>query len=224
MTIWDVVAVLLIAFALFWGYRRGFLRSVTGWVGTVLAFFGAFRLRATVAEWIAPYIDGKAMVSGWTRKYLAHRYGADSFQTMADVGNWLQAHPLLSPQRDLIMTQMLTINDGSALDRLSDTLAIGGWSLLLLFFTGFVIFLVIGVIGRFIAKFIRRVSLFRIIDSFVGATVAGILIFVVLALLGKLLVLFTTPESLPHMWAQESFFMPLFDNLFYIFWHQLTGL
>lgn len=224
MSIWDVLVMVIIGLALFRGYRRGIFLRITGWVGIVLSFFGAFRLRPQVAEYIAPYLDGRSMVSGWIRKYLAHRYGAAQFQTVADVEQWLNSHTFLKAQREVIMTQMLHTNSGAMLERLSDTLAIAGWSLLLLFFTGFLIFLVIGIIGRFLAKYLRRISLFRIIDSFVGATVSGILIFLVLALFSKLLLLFASPDNMVYVWTEQSFFKPLFENLFNTFWQRITGL
>lgn len=220
MSLWDGIIVLLLAVAIFQGYRRGFLLRMTGWVGGVMAFFLARPLSYLLDGPVSKVVNGEATIAKWLQEKFITEHSVADFINGKNIYQWLDQIEELKTYRMTVMENLEKTSNNMYSDMtnaISHTIAVPIWQLVLTLMAWLAIMFLFVFLGRFIYYFLDRMPIFSVIDSFVGAFISLIAIFAVLIAINTL-ALNAIPEgtAIGDM-LHQSYFAPFFKNIFDLF-------
>ena len=220
MSIWDGLIILVLAVAIFQGYRRGFLLRMTGWIGGVVALLIARPLSYSLDSPISKVVNGEAILAKWIEKNLVSEHQIQDFMNGKNLYQWLDNIEGLRAYRTMLLTQIESTGKEvytSMTSAISHTIAVPIWQIILTFIAWLIVMFLFVVICRLIAYFLEKVSILGVIDSFLGAVVSLVVVFIVLIGVNTIALYFfeetTTLGSVVH----HSFFAPFFKNIFELF-------
>lgn len=220
MSLWDGIIVLLLAIAIFQGYRRGFLLRMTGWVGGVVAFFLARPLSYYIDTPISKVVNGEASIAKWVNSKLITEHNMTDFINGKNLYQWIDRIEGLKDYRTNLMEQVEKLgtnlyNDMSS--AISHTIAVPIWQLILTLIAWLFIMFAFVILGRFIHYFLDKLPVLGVIDAFLGAFVSLLVIFVVLIGINTIaLTIIPEGTSVGDM-VHQSYFAPFFKNIFDLF-------
>lgn len=216
MSWWDLVIVFVMAAVIFQGYRRGFALRMAGWVGGVIAFFGANALSYAVEPHVSRVVDGRRIVESYIRDWLTAHYTAENMTANSGLYQWVDNVVGIEGYRKTILDQVSKAGTdyyNQLISGMSRALSVPVWHLVLTLFCWLVLILLFVVLGRLIHLGLLKVPLLMTIDSFVGALVSAVIVVVVLGVANLVLYGFVPEGTGLGLALKNSFFGPFFRDL-----------
>ena len=220
MSIWDGIIVLILAFAIFQGYRRGFLLCMTGWVGGVCAILLARPIAYAIDDPVSRIINGQKILSEWVKSKIMSQYTAEQFLTGKGVFKWVENVEGIRDYRDILQKQLESTGNevfGEMSDAVANTIAVPLWHIILTFVAWLGVMFLFVVFGRLASKILDKVPFLSVIDGFLGAIISVIVVFIVLIVINTIGLYFLDEKTYLGMMFQKSFFASFFRNIFDLF-------
>lgn len=220
MSIWDGIIVLILAFAIFQGYRRGFLLRMTGWVGGVCAILLARPIAYAIDDPVSQIINGQKILSEWVKSKIMSQYTAEQFLTGKGVFKWVENVEGIRDYRDILQKQLESTGNevfSEMSDAVANTIAIPLWHIILTFVAWLGVMFTFVVLGRLASKILDKVPFLSVIDGFLGAIISVIVVFIVLIVINTIGLYFLDEKTYLGMMFQKSFFASFFKNIFDLF-------
>lgn len=220
MSLWDGIIVLTLAIGIFQGYRRGFLLRITGWVGGVLAFFLARPLAYALDAPVSKIMNGEAVIAEWLNKKFITEYTVSDFLNGKNLFQWVDKFEDLKDYRSNILENFEKLGTNLFTDMsnaLSHAIAQPIWHMALTFFSWVLIMLAFVFLGRLCAYFLDKFPTLGVVDSFLGAFVSLIVVFIVLIGVNTVAINFVNEATAVGQMVHHSYFAPFFKNIFDLF-------
>lgn len=220
MSIWDGIVVLILAFAIFQGYRRGFLLRMTGWVGGVCAILLARPIAYEIDDPVSRYIDGQKILSEWIKSKILGQYTADQFLTGSGIYKWIENVEGIRDYRDILQKQLESTGNevfSEMSDAVANTIATPLWHVILTFVAWLGVMFTFVVLGRLASKLLDKVPFLSVADGFLGAIISVIVVFIVLIVINTIGLYFLDEKTYLGMMFHKSFFASFFRNIFDLF-------
>lgn len=220
MSIWDGIIVLILAFAIFQGYRRGFLLRMTGWVGGICAILLARPIAYAIDDPVSQIINGQKILSEWVKSKIMSQYTAEQFLTGKGVFKWVENVEGIRDYRDILQKQLESTGNevfSEMSDAVANTIATPLWYVILTFVAWLGVMFTFVVLGRLASKILDKVPFLSVIDGFLGAIISVIVVFIVLIVINTIGLYFLDEKTYLGMMFQKSFFASFFRNIFDLF-------
>ena len=220
MSIWDGIIVLILAFAIFQGYRRGFLLRMTGWVGGVCAILLARPIAYAIDDPVSRIINGQKILSEWVKSKIMSQYTAEQFLTGRGVYKWIENVEGIRDYRDILQKQLESTGNevfSEMSDAVANTIAIPLWHVILTFVAWLGVMFTFVVLGRLASKLLDKVPFLSVADGFLGAIISVIVVFIVLIVINTIGLYFLDEKTYLGMMFHKSFFASFFRNIFDLF-------
>jgi len=226
--IWDVAAIVLIAYSAFDAYRCGFFRSLVNFVGTMASFLVGWFYAGPIARWCYGSFLAERIAEGVQEGLVA--YGAESFETaLSRLDEVLRHLPSLVTEAvrsqieadsfEVWYQNMIRANSGDIAAALTDGVVAPIVTTVLQILVFCLLFMICSAVVQFAAGLIggvRKVPLLGQADGLVGAVfgaLRGILyVFVLAAVLW--LIIRLTGDALPFLKQKELEQTVLFGRFF----------
>lgn len=220
MSIWDGIIVLILAFAIFQGYRRGFLLRMTGWVGGVCAILLARPIAYAIDDPVSQIINGQKILSEWVKSKIMSQYTAEQFLTGKGVFKWVENVEGIRDYRDILQKQLESTGNevfSEMSDAVANTIATPLWHVILTFVAWLGVMFTFVVLGRLASKLLDKVPFLSVADGFLGAIISVIVVFIVLIVINTIGLYFLDEKTYLGMMFHKSFFASFFRNIFDLF-------
>lgn len=220
MSLWDGVIILILAFAIFQGYRRGFLLRMTGWVGGVCAILLASPLAYAIDHPVSQYIDGHKILSQWVKSKILGHYTPEQFLTSGGLYKWIENVEGIRDYREILLKQLESTGKTTFMemsDAIASTLATPLWHIILTFVAWLFVMFLFVVLGRLASKALDKVPFLSVADGFLGAIISVLVIFIVLIVINTIGLYFLDENTALGTMVHESFFASFFKNIFDLF-------
>lgn len=220
MSIWDGIIVLILAFAIFQGYRRGFLLRMTGWVGGVCAILLARPIAYAIDDPVSRIINGQKILSEWVKSKIMSQYTAEQFLTGRGVYKWIENVEGIRDYRDILQKQLESTGNevfSEMSDAVANTIATPLWHIILTFVAWLGVMFTFVVLGRLASKLLDKVPFLSVADGFLGAIISVIVVFIVLIVINTIGLYFLDEKTYLGMMFHKSFFASFFKNIFDLF-------
>lgn len=220
MSIWDGIVILILAFAIFQGYRRGFLLRMTGWVGGVCAILLARPIAYTIDDPVSRIINGQKILSEWVKAKILSQYTAEQFLTGRGVYKWIENVEGIRDYRDILQKQLESTGNevfSEMSDAVANTIATPLWHVILTFVAWLGVMFTFVVLGRLASKLLDKVPFLSVADGFLGAIISVIVVFIVLIVINTVGLYFLDEKTYLGMMFHKSFFASFFRNIFDLF-------
>ncbi|MFM9413984.1 hypothetical protein ACKQTC_06360 [Peptococcus simiae] len=219
MTGWDILVVGVIALALARGYRKGLLRRLGGWVGSLMIFFVLWREIDRIEPAVNRQINGRATVQKLIENYLHKRTGGEEALDTTGLRNMIASLPLPGNfgerLNDQIMAQSAQATE-SIYSHVAHVLSVPCWRILLFVLLWLAGLACLYLLGHLVFRLLKKVPLLLTADAFAGALVSACMSLVLMGFISLLTVTFGVGTTVGSA-AEESFFLPALKYLVGVF-------